>query len=268
MKTMASTISKVKQKLKQVKFRHLKAYLSDNLKADPRNCTHNEIRKSKNGVVHTCGYEGSSTYGKICDVSFDKNRAKECGLFCPKKNKEELKAEFYSFIDNSSIGEIAKEFPDVTALMWVLDTLGADESDTELKEHYERIEQLTVENHELANSLQDMKNISTLQTEEITRLDGDISVMTDKHFQVLAELKDTKADKEQLSEFIRDLQAENNALKEQIEQKIKREIQLTNTSDTLIRENDQLRSEIVSTQTALSFERNLSLWQRLVRWLK
>ncbi len=164
---MASTISKVKQKLKQVKFRHLKAYLSDNLKADPRNCTHNEISTSINGEVGVCAYEGSTIYGTVCDTNFGKDLSKDCGLFCPKRSKEELKREFYDFIDNSSIGEVAKEFPDVTALIWVLNTLGADDSDIDLEEHYEKIERLTVENHQLSTVVEDLKKLLALQNAEI-----------------------------------------------------------------------------------------------------
>lgn len=237
--TMASAISKVKQKLKQVKFRHLKAYLSDNLSADPRNCTHNEIRKSSNGVVHTCGYEGSNTYGKICDVSFGKNRAKDCGLFCPKKDKEELKAEFYNFIDSSSIGEIAKEFPDVTALMWVLDTLGADSTDVELKEHYEKIEQVTVENHHLSSTLEDLQNMVLLQTTEIRSLEEEIDRLG-------ALLTDSNADKEQIRLFFENEKEKN---------------------ETLRAENEELKSLIESDKAPL-VEKPPTLWDRLMGWWK
>ena len=85
---------------------------------------------------------------------------------------EELKKEFYEFIDKSPIGLVAKEFPDVTALIWVLNTLGADDSDMELEEHYEKIEQLTVENHELLTVVEDLKKmlILLLKTAKLIKL--------------------------------------------------------------------------------------------------
>lgn len=247
---MASAISRVKQKLKQVKFRHLKAYLSDNLKADPRNCIHNEIRKSISDVVHTCGYEGSETFGKICDVAFGKDLSSDCGLFCPKKSKEDLKSEFYTFIDSSSIGEVAKEFPDVTALMWVLDTLGADETDTELKDHYERIEKLTVENHHLTETVQDLKNILQLQTTEIAKLESE------KNGLALI-IKEERCDKDQLSLSMETLTEERDQLvvdkEDLIDEKTILESELKSLRD-LIDQKDQ----------ALSIEINKTLWERFL----
>lgn len=220
---MSSAISKVKQKLKQVKFRHLKAYLKENLKADPRNCTHNEITISPKGEVCVCGYEGSDTYGKICDVNFSQNRAINCSLFCPKRNKEQLKSEFYSFIDNSTVGELAKEFPDVTALMWVLDTLGADDTDTELKEHYEKIESLTVAKTNLITTVEDLKRMVSLQTNEINKLESEkdrlSDILSERDItlkELSEELETLSLEKSKLNERIDSINKENNELEKQI----------------------------------------------------
>ena len=231
--TMASTISKVKQKLKQVKFRHLKAYLSDNLKSDPRNCTHNEITTSEKGEVGVCAYEGSNLYGNVCDVSFGRDLSQECGLFCPKRSKEELKKEFYEFIDKSPIGLVAKEFPDVTALIWVLNTLGADDSDMELEEHYEKIEQLTVENHELLTVVEDLKKMLILQTTEIQQSDSEKKYLIHQLSEKTSLLEQCELDKSQS-----------------------------------ILEKRELSSELENSMKTLSQERELSLWDRIARWFK
>lgn len=159
-------VSKIKQKLKQIKFRHLKRYLSANLTEDSRNCVHNERVVGKKGEVCVCGYEGSNHYSQICDYNYNKKLAKECGLFCPKKSKDELKAEFFTFIDESSRGAVAKEFPDVTALLWVLDLFEDKHSDIELEEHYNEIQKLRDHNKELSDTLSRAKeeNITLLTT--------------------------------------------------------------------------------------------------------
>lgn len=251
---MASAISKVKQKLKQVKFRHLKAYLSENLRADPRNCTHNEIRKSNSGVVHTCGYEGADTFGKICDVSFGKDRSLECGLFCPKKSKEDLKSEFYNFIDSSSIGEVAKEFPDVTALMWVLDTLGADETDIGLKDHYEKIENLTVENHTLKETVEDLRNMLQLQTTEVARLESE-----KRGLALIIEEERGSADQ---------LNAKTENIIEEKNQLLKDKESWENERLVLEGEINSLRGLIDQKDHALSIEINKTLWQRFMGFFR
>ena len=230
---MASAISKVKQKLKQVKFRHLKTYLSENLKADPRNCTHNEITTSDKGEVGVCAYEGSKLYGSVCDVFFGRDRSKDCGLFCPKRSKEELKKEFYEFIDNSEIGLVAKEFPDVTALIWVLNTLGADDSDTDLEEHYERIEKLTVENHHLITVVEDLKKMVLLHTSEI---------------------QDSDSEKKYLLMQLREKNAELDTMEIQ-------RVQLQT-------ENENLRITLETSENTLSAEESVTLWGRFFRWFR
>ena len=244
---MSSIISKVKQKLKQVKFRHLKEYLSENLKEDPRNCAHNEITTSPTGEVGTCAYDGSSFFGNICDVSFNKDMSRDCGLFCPTKSKELLKKEFFEFIDNSSLGEVAKEFPDVTALIWVLTTLGADGSDIELEEHYEKIEQATVANHNLSSVVQDLKNMLKLHTHEIQQVESDNKLLQ-------AELQDQAVALEQSEKQLVQLKSEKDSL--------------TTDLDIAVATVKDLRGVAEDTRNFLAVEMGMSNWQRFVRWLK
>ena len=169
---MSQPLSKIKQKLKQIKFRHLKKYLSENLKEDSRNCVHNEsVESDEKGIVCVCGYEGSRYYSQICDSFYNNELAETCGLFCPKKDKDVLKKEFLSFMAESSRGQIAKEFPDVTALLWVLDLFNDGGEDTDLEEHYDDIERLKLDNKELSSkNLLLSGELTTLQ-EKILQLE-------------------------------------------------------------------------------------------------
>jgi hypothetical protein len=47
--------------------------------------------------------------------------ARECTLFSPLLTKDAVKAEFYAVIQSGDRGVIASQFPDIAALLWVLD---------------------------------------------------------------------------------------------------------------------------------------------------
>jgi len=52
--------------------------------------------------------------------------ARECSLWDPLRTKAAVKAEFHEIVQSGDRGLIASEYPDIAALMWVLD----DPSDT------------------------------------------------------------------------------------------------------------------------------------------
>ena len=83
----------IKQKLKQVKYRHLQKLLKASFKENPVVCPD-------------------------CDHSFQL------------KEKEVLKREFNEFISTASRAEIAYRYPDMAALMWVLDRVEAQEHES------------------------------------------------------------------------------------------------------------------------------------------
>lgn len=136
----------VRQKLKQVMYRHRKKYMEKNLEPLPSNCSHNRAVKLPllpgPGQIHVCRYVEEGVWNdKVCDLRFGGEKvARECPFFTCKKTAEELKEAFQSSvrkaIDNQqAMGLLAHRFPDVAALMWVLDQtpeeiLGVDE-DTE-----------------------------------------------------------------------------------------------------------------------------------------
>jgi hypothetical protein len=123
----------IRQKLKQAKYRHRQKFMEKALKRKPCNCKFN---RSLSNVPNPFPYRGwgfCSLYiddpeewqGLICDDRMDKtNQAPDCPKFEFVLDPDELKDAFKDKFDSFSIGEIAAEYPDVAALMWVLDESG------------------------------------------------------------------------------------------------------------------------------------------------
>ena len=119
------TIGQIQHKIKQVRFRYLKKFLEKCLSKTSTNCVYNRPSSfSENGVdnVCLCGFEMEERkwVGTPCDKRLDK-RAKDCTKFEFLHTKEELKDEFQTTLDSLPIGAIASQFPDLAALLWVLD---------------------------------------------------------------------------------------------------------------------------------------------------
>lgn len=118
------TPGQVQQKLKQVLYRHLKKRLKAGLKQAPHTCIHNEeLELDGGGVIGICRFtEAGVPRNLVCDHQVDRGvRAQNCPLWSPAVSKDEIKAEFQDFLDSADRGQIAAEFPDAAALMWVLD---------------------------------------------------------------------------------------------------------------------------------------------------
>ena len=123
------TETEIRQKLKQVQYRHLKKLLEANFKQRPCNCAYNEVHRPRNAQsgdpIGLCMYSAEHPddwQGVVCDEDFGGIRqARECGLFKPHKTKLEIKSEFHDLMTNADIGEVAALYPDVAALMWMLD---------------------------------------------------------------------------------------------------------------------------------------------------
>ena len=100
------------QKLKQVRFRHLKKELTRFLKKAPTNCeNHRLLGPDELGVC--------SLDCKVCDALLD-DRAPECKDYSPRYEKEALKQSLDTFFNNRPVHEISIRFPDVAALSWTL----------------------------------------------------------------------------------------------------------------------------------------------------
>jgi len=117
----------IRHKLKQVRYRHLKKRLEHNFKKLPCNCAFNEthvVRNGSAGSVGLCMYGADSPEtweGVLCDAEIEGGieQARSCPMFTPLRTKDVVKEEFGSLMDKEP-HEVAKDFPDIAALLWVL----------------------------------------------------------------------------------------------------------------------------------------------------
>jgi len=122
----------IKQKLKQVIYRHRKNYVAQGLARVPENCRHNRVVRlpvhtGNRAVIRVCGLDfgDGDTNDVVCDSTMaGEEQARECQYFRECSTAGQLKDEFKQKLglDGSTvnIGVIAKEYPDVAALMWAL----------------------------------------------------------------------------------------------------------------------------------------------------
>ena len=131
--------TEIKRKLKQVLYRHRKKYVEEGLKRRPANCKHNAIIEigdaSRTNRTHLriCTWgagqtqDGEGWNNTTCDEGLGgRKQCRECRFYECRNEADDLKAEFATIlgIDGTEvdIGWIAKQYPDVAALMWVLDS--------------------------------------------------------------------------------------------------------------------------------------------------
>ena len=115
-------------KFKQVRFRYLKKRLEAELRQAPGNCRYN-VNPPPYGDVAVppalClyGAEDPTTWvPRVCDERVDKGEcARACGTFCPRRTKEEIKEDFRVKLSRMTLPEVAFNYPDMAALLWVLD---------------------------------------------------------------------------------------------------------------------------------------------------
>lgn len=123
------TPGQVRHQLRQVMFRHLQRELRDNFRVAPETCVHNyeeAFTEGPPGRVGVCRYEGDgqpSPQGRVCDgrVAGCRRFAKACPMWRPIRTKDEVKFDFRDLMTATDRGRIASYYPDVAALMWVLD---------------------------------------------------------------------------------------------------------------------------------------------------
>ena len=106
----------VRQKLKQVRFRHAKRELDVALTRTPSTCEHNAVLDVPGvGEVGVC----SLTRGVLCDAGRGADLAPGCATYSCKYTKEGMKEVLEAAFD-APISEVAAKYPDAAALMWVL----------------------------------------------------------------------------------------------------------------------------------------------------
>ena len=113
--------AQVRQKLKQAAYRRLKAdLLEPNFQRAPETCKYNLLRCGQGGLeVRCCGVPSCPT--KVCDRRLNGEAiAKVCPFWEPLHTKEQLREAFAEQIQRPR-HEVAALYPDLAALMWVLD---------------------------------------------------------------------------------------------------------------------------------------------------
>ena len=123
----------IRQKVKQVIFRHRKEYVVRGLARRPGNWEYNEkvrlpVHMANRASIGVCGYcpDGEMPNNVVCDSTMGGDRqASECQFFQERHTAEDLKEEFNVKLGIEGgppreIGYIAQEYPDVAALLWVM----------------------------------------------------------------------------------------------------------------------------------------------------
>ncbi len=113
------TSGEVLQKLKQLRFRHIKRVLKKALRVAPSTCAHNRMVEipASNERVGLCCCPGL-VLGVCDDILGD--RSGGCSSWEGRHSKEELKEELKSTFDSAPASELSRLYPDVATLMWVL----------------------------------------------------------------------------------------------------------------------------------------------------
>jgi len=125
--------SQIRHKLKQVIFRHRKKYVEQGLSPRPENCEHNivvrlPIHTGNRATIRVCAYSDDEIDNDVvCDSTMGGDQqARKCPYFNCCHTPETLKDEFSQKLGLgdavTQAGVLAKEYPDIIALMWVLGT--------------------------------------------------------------------------------------------------------------------------------------------------
>jgi hypothetical protein len=113
----------IRQKIKQVAFRHLKRHLKAELAEIPSRCQYNTPLLNAPEPICFCRAdwtgEGVENPG-CCDDKHTPDQAKGCPCYVPEVSKEDLKAGFEDFLARAPIQEIDRRYPDIAALLWAL----------------------------------------------------------------------------------------------------------------------------------------------------
>jgi hypothetical protein len=120
------TEGQVRHKLQQVIYRHLQRAIRTAVSRRPENCIHNGKVQLPRGELRFCQlyWDGDGSVSP-CDESFNGlDQCARCQEFKRGRTKEKVREEFAAFLKNSDLAVIAAKYPDVTAMMWVLDLGG------------------------------------------------------------------------------------------------------------------------------------------------
>jgi len=115
----------IRRKFNQVCFRHLKKLLRANFRRQPHTCQFNRMVSVGGDPSHQVGVcSHSEVEGKpLCDIRVEgcADNARDCPLWVARQDKTRIKKAFYDLVESKDRGRIASEYPDVAALLWVMD---------------------------------------------------------------------------------------------------------------------------------------------------
>jgi len=121
---------KVRHQLAQVIFRYRKKMVAAELSPVAHNCVHNRRSALLGKTLGVCGYkEGQpEALRVVCDVNLCPDVARACSFFQPRSTPEALKELFHLQLESllaqaqhGQPGYLAHHYPDVAALLWVLE---------------------------------------------------------------------------------------------------------------------------------------------------
>ena len=118
------TEGQVRHKLQQVTYRHLQRTVRKALSCRPENCIHNGSVNLPTGEVRFCNVIEVDGSKVPCDEAFGGlEQASRCPRFSLKNSKESVQGEFTHFLKTSDVATIAARYPDVAALLWVVEAV-------------------------------------------------------------------------------------------------------------------------------------------------
>jgi len=135
--------STIRQKFKQVCYRHLKKLLKDNFRKQPHTCKFNKMVPVGGDPSRQVGFcNHPDVKGRpICDMRVEgcPENARECPLWEARQEKARIKGAFYDLVNSKARGPVASEYPDIAALLWVLDSPDVTEDCNEVDNAIDQI---------------------------------------------------------------------------------------------------------------------------------
>ena len=231
------TPGEVAQKLKQVRYRHLKKELKRLLKQTARTCKHNTLVETRGGESGICTLDC-----KACDTWLD--RSSDCGKWEPRHTAEEIKESLKEFFKTRPVHEVAVRFPDVAALLWML----ADEDDPQAGP--------LIPNAVPTTTLYGIE--LWVDTREELEILEDLAKEYERDRKVVEELEGVlKTEPSHLVKSVQDLLTYKNAAMEEADE-FREEFKKAEKKIAELEKNEALREEVVVAPSG---------WRRWVPWL-
>lgn len=124
----------VRHKLRQAQYRHLKRELRNGLSTKPENCGHNSVLELPGATLRICSLGSPQEGYAPCDETYGGlEQASRCPHFSCLHTPESIRREVKEFFTSSTPAQVALRYPDVAALMWVLEE-GPGEPEESLEE--------------------------------------------------------------------------------------------------------------------------------------